>query len=221
MAQHQMYPVATDAAVFTVTNATLKLLLIKRRKQPYMGMHALPGGFLEEYDAGLDECAARELLEETGVKNIYLKMLHAYGNKGRDPRGRVISIAYLALIRAEEVQLNSSKFSEDAEWVALDSIEGMAFDHKQIVEEAVGKLRRELFRSNIAARLLTDKFTLTELQKTYEVILGHAQDKRNFRKWVKNLDILRATKEKKMEGVHRPAELYEFKQRGYFRFRDY
>ncbi len=212
------YPVATDSAVFTVIDNELRILLIKRKHEPFKGLLALPGGFLEEYDESLDDCAARELHEETGVKNIYLKMLHSYGNKKRDPRGRVISIAYLALIRAEAVRLNTDKLNEGAAWVSFSELREMAFDHRKIVKEALEKLRRELFRSNIAAQLLNEKFTLTEMQKTYEIITGEPQDKRNFRKWVKHLDILKDVHEKKMEGIHRPAALYEFKQKKYFRF---
>ncbi|RLE42386.1 NUDIX hydrolase [Candidatus Woesearchaeota archaeon] len=210
------YPVATDIAVFSVEKNALKILLIKRKHEPFKGMHALPGGFLEPDDPSLDACASRELYEETGIKNIFIKMLHAYGDKGRDPRGRIISIAYLALVNSKELELNKPKTSEDAEWVDIREVGRLAFDHNKILEEATTELKHEIMNSNIVFQILPERFTLTEMQRVYETILGRKLDKRNFRKWAKRLPI-RPTYETKMEGIHRPAMLYEFKTHTYAR----
>ncbi len=218
MAEPPKHCVATDAAVFSVVNGTLKVLLIKRKYDPFKGMFALPGGFLEDTDKSLNDCVKRELYEETGVDNIFLKMLHAYGDVGRDPRGRVVTVAYLAVISSSDVELNKTKVSEDAEWIDVSSIKSLAFDHSIILAEALDELRHEIMDSTIMFQLLKKRFTLTEMQKAYEVILGKPLDKRNFRKWIKQHDVLFATDQTKMEGVHRPARLYEFKDKRYKRF---
>ncbi len=218
MSEPPKHCVATDAAVFSVVNGTLKILLIKRKYDPFKGMFALPGGFLEDTDKSLNECVKRELYEETGVDNIFLKMLHAYGDVGRDPRGRVVTVAYLAVINSSDVELNKTKVSENAEWVDVSSVKALAFDHSTILAEALDELRHEIMDSTIVFQLLKKRFTLTEMQKSYEVILGKPLDKRNFRKWIKQHDILFATDQTKMEGVHRPARLYEFKDKRYKRF---
>lgn len=212
--EKQGIKVAVDAVVFSVMQHDLKILLIKRKNPPFQGLWALPGGFVRN-DEELEEAAARELYEETNVKNIFLKKLTAYGAVNRDPRGRIISIVYLALIDAEKVRLESKTDAERAQWFSLDELPKLAFDHQKIIAESLEELRYEIQTTNIAFQLLPQKFTLTELQKAYEAVLGKALDKRNFRKMIQELHLLKDEKETKMEGAHRPAQLFSFKEKRY------
>lgn len=207
----EKFYVATDAVVFTVDKDILKVLLIKRKDSPFKGMFAIPGGFLRDKDTTLDRCAYRELHEETGVKDIFLKKLTAFGDKGRDPRGRVITISYLALISSEDIELKPASDASDAGWFAVNSLPKLAFDHKKIINHAFQNLKKEIETTNIAFQLLPEKFTLTEIQKVYEAVYQQKIDKRNFRKKIKLLEILKDTHQTKMEGAHRPAKLYSFK----------
>ena len=204
------FHVAVDAAVFTILNNELKLLLIKRKREPSVGKFALPGGFVE-LDENLDAAAKRELEEETGVKNIFLKQLKTFGDVNRDPRGRVIAIAYLALIDAENIKLHSTGDAELAKWFSIYELPQLAFDHKKIVKCALDYLKENLEESNLAFQFMPKLFTLTELQKAYEFILDSELDKRNFRKKLNELKVLKETNKTKMEGAHRPAKLYSFK----------
>jgi 8-oxo-dGTP diphosphatase len=203
---------AADAVVFTILNKELKILLIKRNKEPFKGKFALPGGFVELQE-NLKEAALRELEEETGVKNIFLEQLHTYGNVKRDPRGRVITAAYLALIDGESIKLHATSDAELAQWHSVYNLPELAFDHKKIVSDAILRLRSEIENSVIASQLMPEKFTLTELQNAYEIILDRKLDKRNFRKKQKELNILKELDESIMEGAHRPAKLFSFKEK--------
>jgi len=200
--------VAVDAVVFTIANNDLKILLIKRKYPPYQGQYALPGGFVL-LDENLEEAAQRELEEETGVKNIFLKQLRTYGNAKRDPRGRVISVAYLALISADQ-KLKATTDASDARWFLLSQLPALAFDHKEIIQDSLENLRYEIQTTNISFQILPKKFTLTQLQRLYEIILDKTLDKRNFRKRIRELGILKATGEQEREGAHRPAAFYTF-----------
>ena len=175
------FNLAADIAVFTILNDNLKLLLIKRKNEPFKGGYALPGGFVE-IDENLRQAALRELEEETGVKGVYLKKLHAIGRLNRDPRGRVVSLPFMALIDGENVKLHSTSDAELARWFKINSLPELAFDHKRIINDAMKELKFELQTTNIAFQLMPEKFTLSELQKAYEVILNKQLDKRNFRK---------------------------------------
>lgn len=206
-----------DAVVFTILQGDLKILLIKRKYPPFQGKFALPGGFVLLHES-LEEAARRELEEETGVKGIFLKKLHAYGDVGRDPRGRVITIPYLALIAGEDVKLHAQTDAELAKWYSVYDLPDLAFDHKAIIGDALDHLRFELQNTNIAFEIMPDKFTLTELQAAYETILNQKLDKRNFRKKLKELGILKSLHETKMEGAHRPALMHAFKNKQYKMF---
>ena len=205
---------ATDIVVFTIFNDELKILLIKRKYDPFKGRFALPGGFVH-LDENLEDAARRELSEETGVKNIFLKRLHAFGDVGRDPRGRVISIPYFSLINGEKIKLHATTDAELARWYPFGSLPDLAFDHKRILADAIGQLRFELQYTNIAFEVMPKEFTLTELQRAYEVVLGKAMDKRNFRKKMGESGILDESPGTKMEGAHRPARLYHFRDKSY------
>ena len=206
--------VTVDAVVFTILDKQLKILLIRRKYPPFEGRFALPGGFVK-IDEYLKQAVARELEEETGVKGIYLKKLPAFGDVGRDPRGRVITIPYLALIDGEAVKLHSTGDAEMAKWHPAYELPELAFDHKRIIETALEILRHDLYSSDVAVEIMPSKFTLSEMQAAYEIILGKSLDKRNFRKKLKELSILKELSETRMDGAHRPAQLYSFKVKGY------
>jgi len=206
--------VTADMVVFSVVKGELKVLLIKRKNPPFRGKHALPGGFVEK-DEGIDEAAARELYHETNVKDIFLKKIDVFGDLGRDPRGRTITIVYMALINSERFVLEAKTDAAYVSWVDVDSLPEMAFDHTKIINDALKELRFEIQTTNIASQLLADEFTLSELQQVYEVILDRKLDKRNFRKKIDFLDILKPLNRQRMEGAHRPAKLYSFRKSKY------
>ena len=199
--------VTTDIVIFSIRDAELKLLLIKRAGSPYKGKWALPGGFVR-LDEDLETCALRELEEETGLREVYLEQLYTFGRPGRDPRERVITVAYYALIRSDQVSLCANTDAEAVGWFGMDELPPLAFDHADIVEMAQQRLIAKLDYSTIAFQFMGDTFTLSELQSVYEIILREAIDKRNFRKWILALERIEETGELRREGPHRPAKLY-------------
>jgi 8-oxo-dGTP diphosphatase len=199
--------VTVDITIFTVRNDELNVLLIKRAEPPFQGEWALPGGFVME-DEGLEEAAARELVEETGVSDVYLEQLFTFGAPGRDPRGHTVTVAYSALIPSDNLELTASTDAEGVAWFAIDKLPELAFDHDEILEVAHDRLVAKLEYSTIAFQLMPESFTLTELQHVYELIERGEIDKRNFRKRILALDVIEATGEEKREGPHRPAKLY-------------
>jgi len=219
MVEGKSISVAVDIVVFTIIKDNLKVLLIRRKNDPFKHSYALPGGFVE-LDENLEQAAARELEEETNVKGIFLKQLHAWGDVGRDPRGRVISVSFIALIDSEKFKLVSTSDAEVAAWLSVYELPKLAFDHKKVLDDALSELRYEIQTTNIAFQLLPKRFTLTEMQKAYEVILDTKLDKRNFRKRLNALGILKPTAETRMEGAHRPAKLYSFKEQRYSEIRE-
>lgn len=201
--------VTVDVLVFTIDKNILKVLLVKRGIEPFKGQWAIPGGFIK-INESLEDAARRELLQETGLKNIYMEQLYSFGDPKRDPRERVVTIAYMALIPNENLKLRATTDASDVAWFSIKSLPDLAFDHNKILKYALERLKSKIEYSNIVNGLLTEKFRLSELQKVYEVILGKKLDKRNFRKRMLSLGLLKATGEKEMEGAHRPAMLYKF-----------
>lgn len=210
--------VAVDAVVFTIKQDELQILLIKRKYAPFKDGYALPGGFVKPNEE-LEDAASRELQEETGVSNVFLLQFGCYGNVGRDPRGRILSIAYLALISPEQ-NLQASTDASSASWHSVYDLPQLAFDHKDIIEEALVELRYRLQTTNIALQILPQYFTLSQLQRLYELVLDKEIDKRNFRKRIKELDILKETSRTWRDGAHRPAKLYTFRHQKYRTIRD-
>jgi 8-oxo-dGTP diphosphatase len=204
--------VTVDIVLCTVIQNRLKVLLIQRKQPPYDHMWAIPGGFIHVGET-LEQAASRRLFEETNVNSIYLEQLGSFGEPNRDPRARVITVAYYALVSAEKLNVQAQANAEDVKWFSVTELPELAFDHAEIVEKALAKLKRHLESSSVAFQLLPDKFTLTELQRVYELVLGKQLDKRNFRKKILSSDILKDTGETKMEGYHRPAQLYSFARR--------
>jgi len=201
--------VTVDVVIFTVQDRDLKVLLISRKWWPFAGRWALPGGFVLE-EEGLDEAARRELREETGVSDVHFEQLHTFGEPGRDPRTRVITVAYYALVAAEDLALTAATDAHEASWWSVYGLPPLAFDHDRILARALRRLRERILDSNVAFQLMPERFTLTALQATYEVILDRRLDKRNFRKKILSSEVLEETGETWMEGRHRPARLYRF-----------
>ena len=205
--------VSVDIVIFTIRDARLKLLLIRRAGEPYRGKWALPGGFIH-LDEDLDASARRELEEETGVSGVYLEQLYTFGAPQRDPRERVITVAYYALIPSDRLQLRAATDAEAVGWFGMDELPGLAFDHTDIIAMAHERLVAKLDYSTIAFQFMGGDFSLSELQSVYEIILREALDKRNFRKWALALEQIEETGRERRDGAHRPAKLYRLKEPG-------
>ena len=203
------HAIAVDVVLFTIQGGTLKVLLVKRQQPPYRGQWALPGGIVGPEES-VDDAVLRELQEETNIGNIYLEQLYTFGEPNRDPRGRVITVSYYALVNWQQFQLKARQRVSQADWFAVKRLPDLAFDHRRIVDYALERLRNKLNYTTIGFQLLPKEFTLTELQGAYEVILGQRLDKRNFRRKMLQLNILEGTKEFKVNGRQRPARLYTF-----------
>lgn len=209
--EHHYPAIAVDMVILAVDGDELKVLLIQRGTDPYAGRWAIPGGFVDPAES-LDKAAARELCEETGVEGVYLEQLYTFGAPDRDPRGRVISVTYYALLRHAPAVAGGDD-AADARWFPLRELPPLAFDHGAILEYAIDRVRKKVEYTNIVYSFLPDSFTLTELQRVYEIILGRTIDKRNFRKKINSLDLVVPTGEVRREGAHRPAQLYHFRSR--------
>ena len=200
--------VTVDVVIFTLQENDLHVLLVKRKHDPFADFWAIPGGFVN-IDESLESAARRELEEETGVRDVYLEQLYTFGAVGRDPRGRVISVAYFALAPVSLVVRGGSDASE-ARWWSTSRLPSLAFDHDDILKYALKRLRYKLEYSAVGFQLLPDKFTLTELQQAYEIILGEPLDKRNFRRKILEAEMLEeAGVRREREG--RPARMYRFR----------
>lgn len=199
--------VAVDIVIFTIQSGVLKVLLVKRKIDPFKGQFAIPGGFVHE-DEDLDQAALRELREETGVREVYLEQLYSFGDPKRDPRGRVISISYFALISADR-QLKAGSDAAEANWHPVKQLPPLAFDHAGILDYALERLRNKLEYTTVGFQLLPEKFTLVELQEVYEAILDKKLDKRNFRRKMAILKILKPLKQYQ-PSARRPAQLFRF-----------
>lgn len=202
--------VTVDIVIFTIRDKQLKRLLIRRAYKPYKGKWALPGGFINIHE-DLDAAARRELKEETGVSCVYLEQLYTFGAPKRDPRERVITVTYYALIPSDKIQLQAATDAEAVGWFGLDELPKLAFDHLDILKMAHERLLAKLDYSTLAFQFLPETFTLFELQNIYEIIYQEELDKRNFRKWILGLGQIEETGKKSKGGAHRPAMLYKTK----------
>ena len=202
--------VTADIVIFTIKDNDLKVLLVKRKIAPFKDNWALPGGFVR-IDESLEDAAKRELKEETGVKDVYLEQLFSFGDPKRDPRGRVITIAYIALINSENIKLKATTDVSDAQWFSIKKIPQLAFDHKKILDYSLKRLKWKFEYTTIAFSLLPKKFTMSDLQKIYEIVFNKKFDKRNFSKKISSLDIVKEEGIKK-DVSHRPPMLYSLKK---------
>jgi 8-oxo-dGTP diphosphatase len=208
----------TDVVIISLRHKDLQVLLIRRGHPPYRGKWAIPGGFVHP-DESLDEAARRELEEETGVREVYLEQLYTFGDPKRDPRGRVITVAYFALV-PEDVTARAGDDAAEAQWHSVYKLPELAFDHATILKYALQRLRYKLEYSSVGFELLPNEFTLSELQAAYEIVLGETLpdphkglDKRNFRRRILEAGILVETSRyREGESQGRPARLYRYKK---------
>ncbi len=208
--------VAVDCVVFGLDETDLKVLLIQRKGTPFQHAWALPGGFMR-MDETLDEAARRELAEEANVTDVYLEQLYSFSALDRDPRERVVTVAYYALAKLSEHKILAATDAMGVGWFALDDLPKLAFDHSEILRIATERLRAKVRYAPVGFELLPQRFSLTQLQRLYELILGTGLDKRNFRKKLLAMDVLVETDEVETGVRHRAARLYRFDRRKYDR----
>lgn len=201
--------IATDVVIFTMKDGQLQVLLIKMKKQPFTEFWAAPGGLVSPVES-INYAASRVLAEKTGVSDVYLEQLYTFGEVDRDPFGRVVSVAYFALIQSPHVKLKTTAEYGDVAWFPVKKLPKLAYDHAQIIRTAIQRLKAKLEYTNIVYSLLPKEFTLSELQQVYQTILDEALDKRNFRKKVLSLGLLKKLQKKRQGTASRPAELYSF-----------
>lgn len=203
--------VSADCVIFGFDEKEkdLKVLLIERGEEPFLGQLALPGDLIH-INEDIDSAAKRILKELAGLENIYLEQLYTFGNLTRHPLGRVITVSYYALIKPSDTELIPASFATKAEWKTISEIRELAFDHFTILSLALTRLKNKIRYQPIGFNLLPEKFTLTQLQNLYEVILDTDFDKRNFRKKILKMDILIPTNEMQKAVSHRAAKLYKF-----------
>lgn len=210
--------VSVDVVIFTIRDAALHALLVRRRAAPFAGHHAIPGGFVDEAES-LEAAARRQLAEETGVRDVYLEQLYSFGDPGRDPRGRVVTVAYFALIAADGAPRGAGSDATEARWFPVAALPPLAFNHGRILDYALQRLRNKLEYTTVGFQLLPDKFTLSELQAVYEAILTRRLDKRNFRRKIALLRIVTPLREWRRTG-RKPARLYRFSATRFEKLKD-
>ena len=207
--QYPRAALTVDCVVFGFDEGELKVLLIERALEPFKGKWALPGGFVRVEET-LDEAARRELEEEAGLKKIFLEQLYTFGGVKRDPRERVVSVAYYALVKLAAHETRAATDAADARWFPISKVPELAFDHAEILAAALARLKGKVRYQPIGFELLPPRFTLSQLQHLYEAVLEMPLDKRNFRKKVLSFGLLVPLKETQMTGRHRPAQLFRF-----------
>lgn len=213
---HPRPALTVDMVVFGYDGTSLQLVLVQRGIPPFKGSWALPGGFVR-VDEALEEAARRELEEETGLTRIYMEQLYTFGKIDRDPRERVVSVAYFALVKPSDHRVHAGSDAEGSAWFAVESLPNLAFDHEAIVSAALERLRGKVRYRPIGFELLPQKFPLRQLQSLYEAVLGATLDKRNFRKKVLSMGLLQELDETETDVSHRAARLYRFDEKAYRR----
>lgn len=214
--EHPRAALAVDCVVFGLDETDLKILLIQRDLDPFRGRWALPGGFLR-LDETIDQAARRELREETGLDQVFLEQLATFGDLDRDPRERVVTVAHYALVRLSDHRVQAATDARDAGWFAIDDLPNLAFDHDRILAQGLARLQGKVRWQPIGFEMLPEKFSLTRLQRMYEIILERPLDKRNFRKKAMALGILEELDEVEQDVAHRAARLYRFDEKAYRR----
>ncbi|TAE51299.1 MAG: NUDIX hydrolase [Bacteroidetes bacterium] len=217
----QHIQIAVDAVVFGYRSASgLSVLLIRRRFAPHAGAWALPGGFVRDHES-LEEAVSRELEEETGVNIRYLEQLYTFGDADRDPRGRVVSVTYFALVKPENLRIFADSDAEETAWFDIQKLPELAFDHPRILKTAIERIRNKISYEPIGFELLEEKFPFADLHTLYETLRGAPIDRRNFKKKMMSLQILEESGERrKQAGSGRPAALYQFNKEKYFQLKE-
>ena len=209
--------VTVDAVVFAYIEKELNVLLIKRAFEPYLDQWALPGGFMNE-DESADDSVIRKLKEETNVNLNYLEQLYTFANLDRDPRGRIVSLSYYALINPSNHELTTNIHAKNVEWVPYDKLDErkMAFDHREIIDYAWVRLKNKVRYEPIGFELLPKEFTMSDLYDLYYAIFrNQTPDRRNFIKKIHSFDLLKALPKKTEGHVGRRAQLFEFNKEKY------
>lgn len=199
--------VTVDLVVMSIIDDELGVMLIKRKYAPHKDAWALPGGFVD-YEEDIEKAAYRELKEETGVDSAYLEQLYTFGKVGRDPRKRVITVAHFALIDYTKVHAIAGSDAKEVQWFKVSKLPAMAFDHKEIIQKAVDRVRNKISYTNVGFELIPESFTIPELRKVFESVMGREINPTNFRTKILKLDILKETKEKRISGKGQPAPVY-------------
>jgi 8-oxo-dGTP diphosphatase len=214
----QSIKLSVDAVVFGYEEGNISVLLIKRKYDPFKGQWAIPGGFVINNES-LEEAVERELFEETGIKINYLEQLYTFGNPKRDPRSRVVSVAYFGLIKPSAFKIFASTDAEEVQWFKITELPKLSFDHEEIFKLAITRLQGKITYEPIGFELLDNKFPFSDLEKLYITLLGRAIDRRNFRKKLLSLNILDELDEKISKGSGRPANLFKFNNKRYFKLK--
>lgn len=214
----QSIKLSVDAVVFGYEEGNISVLLIKRKYDPFKGQWAIPGGFVINNES-LEEAVERELFEETGIKINYLEQLYTFGNPKRDPRSRVVSVAYFGLIKPSAFKIFASTDAEEVQWFKINELPTLSFDHEEILQLAITRLQGKITYEPIGFELLDNKFPFSDLEKLYTTLLGREIDRRNFRKKLLSLNILDQLNEKVSKGSGRPANLFKFNNKRYFKLK--
>lgn len=210
--------VTVDAVVFGYDDADLKVLLIQREGPPFRLRWSLPGGFVG-IDESLEDAVRRELEEETGITRLYLEQLYTFGAPRRDPRERIISVAYYALVKLADHTVRAASDARNVAWFPVADLPSLAFDHEEILDVALRRLKGKIRYEPVGFELLPEKFPLSELQRLYETILEQPLDKRNFRKKILSMGLIADTDEIQQDVAHRAARLYRFDEAAYRRLK--
>ena len=211
--EHDKVWVSVDVIIFGFDEGKLKILIGRRQMDPGRGEWSLYGGFVAA-DEGIDECAARTLQELTGLHNLYMRQVGAFGSIDRDPGERVVSIAYYALINVKDYDERLRK-EHHVEWIDVNQLPPLYSDHNEMVCQALRRMRQKMHSEPIGFRLLPSLFTLTQLQHLYEAVGGYEIDKRNFRKRIKEMDFIEKTELIDKLSSKRGAALYRFNKKVY------
>ena len=213
------YSISVDCVIFGYDSTDLKVLLIKRGEKPYLDYWALPGDLIHPKES-IDDSVKRVLKDLTGLSNVYMEQVKTFGDVGRHPLGRVFTIAYYSLLKIDDYTLSPSSFAKEAKWHSINRIGELAFDHNKIFATCKENLKQNVQRQPIRFELLPEKFTLSQLQNLYETILQKQFDKRNFRKKIISMKILKDSGEMQKSVSHRPAKLFTFNQENYIKLKD-
>jgi 8-oxo-dGTP diphosphatase len=216
----QSIKVSVDAVVFGYDQEQeISILLIKRKFEPFQKFWALPGGLVKDEES-LEDAVRRELKEEAGIDVNYLEQLYSFGKPDRDPRNRVISVAYFGLVRPADYQLLAQTDAEDVAWFSIKKLPRLAFDHKAILDMAIKRLRGKLAYEPIGFELLDKKFPFSDLEKLYQILLDRELDRRNFKKKIMSYGFLEELDEIVQKKSGRPARLFQFNKKKYFELKE-
>ena len=203
--------VAVDVVIFTIAHGALQALLVEVKNGPFAGRWAFPGGLVSVGESP-ETTATRELFTQTGIHDLYLEQLRTFGEPARDPHAHVVSVAYFALVPSKDAVTAGSPRYARLEWFPVRALPSLAYDHTAVAHYALTRLQAKLEYTNIVYSLLPQEFTLGQLQEIYEIILGRSLDRRNFRKKILAIGLLKPL-HRQRRGRHRPAQLYTFTRR--------